>query len=92
MKGKSHIEIWSKSDEFDISEIETVENERDDFKILMLTDTQFWSNPKKNKEFYDEMDKLVEETEPDMFALPGYILSAMASRFIPFICLITADI
>ena len=40
LKGKEHIEIWTKSDKFDISKIETVEKNRDDFKILMLTDTQ----------------------------------------------------
>lgn len=81
LKGKEHIEIWSKSDKFDISKIETVDKTREDFKILMLTDTQLWSNPKKNKECYEEMDKLVEKTKPDMITLPGDVLSAMASRF-----------
>lgn len=59
LSGKKHIEIWSKSDEFDISKIETVSKDREDFKILMLTDTQLWSNPKKNKECYEQMDALV---------------------------------
>ncbi len=81
LKGKEHIEIWSKSDKFDISKIETVEKTRDDFKILMLTDTQLWANLGKNKECYDEMDKLVEKTKPDMITLPGDVLSAEASRF-----------
>ena len=61
LKGKEHIEIWSTSDKFDISKIETVEKNCDDFKILMLTDTQLWANLGKNKECYDEMDKLVDK-------------------------------
>lgn len=39
LTGKKHIEIWSKSDKFDISKIKTVAKEHNDFKILMLTDT-----------------------------------------------------
>ena len=81
LSGKKHIEIWSKSDEFDISKIETVNKERGDFKILMFTDTQLWTDLEKNGECYDEMDALVEKTQPDMIALPGDVLSAFASRF-----------
>lgn len=81
LAGKEHTEIWCKSDDFDISKIQTVEKERGDFKILMFTDTQLWSNLGKNKECYEQMDALVEKTKPDMIALPGDNLSAMASRF-----------
>ena len=81
LTGKKHTEIWSKSDSFDISKIQTVEKERNDFKILMFTDTQLWANLGKNKECYEQMDALVEKTKPDMIVLPGDNLSAMASRF-----------
>ena len=81
LTGKKHIEIWSKGQEFDISKIQTVQKDRSDFKILMFTDTQLWSNLGKNKECYDEMDALVEKTSPDLITLPGDVLSAMASRF-----------
>lgn len=81
LTGKEHTEIWNKSDRFDISKIQTVEKERTDFKILMFTDTQLWANLGKNKECYEQMDALVEKTKPDMIALTGDNLSAMASRF-----------
>ncbi len=81
LTGKKHIEIWSRDQAFDISKIETVAKEREDFKILMLTDTQLWSQPSVNKKCYDEMDALVEKTRPDLITLPGDVLSAFASRF-----------
>lgn len=81
LTGKKHNEVWAKSQEFDISKIQTVAKEREDFKILMLTDTQLWSDLGVNKKCYDEMDKLVAETSPDLIVLPGDVLSAFASRF-----------
>lgn len=47
----------------------------------MFTDTQLWSNLGKNKECYEQMDALVEKTQPDLITLPGDNLSAMSSRF-----------
>lgn len=81
LNGKKHIEIWSADQQFDIAEIQTIEKERTDFKILMFTDTQLWADLGKNKECYDQMDVLVEKTQPDLITLPGDLLSAMASRF-----------
>ena len=51
LMGEKHTEIWSADRQFDISEIQTVEKDREDFKILMFTDTQLWANLGKNKEF-----------------------------------------
>lgn len=81
LTGKNHIQIWSAGDEFDINKIKTVEKTDEDFKILMFTDTQLWSNPADNSKCYQEMDKLVELSEPDLIVLPGDNLSAFASRF-----------
>lgn len=81
LTGKKHIEIWSADQMFDISKIQTVEKDREDFKILMFTDTQLWANLGKNKECYEQMDALVEKTQPDLIVLPGDVLSAFASRF-----------
>lgn len=81
LTGEKHVEIWSAGDVFDLSEIQTVEKKREDFKILMFTDTQLWADLGKNKECYEQMDALVEKTNPDMIVLPGDNLSAMASRF-----------
>lgn len=39
LRGKKNTEIWSADNEFRISELQTVEKEREDFKILMFTDT-----------------------------------------------------
>lgn len=81
LPGKKHVEIWSRDSEFDISKIQTVEKNRDEFKILMFTDTQLWSDLGANGRCYDEMDALVEKTSPDLIVLPGDVLSAFASRF-----------
>lgn len=81
LTGKKHTEVWSADQAFDIAKIQTVEKNREDFKILMFTDTQLWANLGKNKECYEQMDALVEKTQPDLITLPGDVLSAMSSRF-----------
>ncbi|MGN0458643.1 MAG: metallophosphoesterase [Eubacterium sp.] len=81
LTGEKHTQIWSAGDEFDISKIQTVAKEREDFKILMFTDTQLWSDLGENKKCYEQMDALVEKTQPDLIVLPGDNLSALASRF-----------
>lgn len=81
LKGKKHVQVWSAGDAFDLSAVQTVEKDRNDFKILMFTDTQLWADLSKNKECYDQMDALVAQTDPDLIVLPGDNLSAMASRF-----------
>lgn len=81
LNGEKHIEIWSADKQFDISKIQTVDKTRNDFKILMFTDTQLWSDLSVNSKCYKEMDALVEKTNPDLIVLPGDNLSALASRF-----------
>lgn len=81
LTGKKHIEVWSADKEFDIKSLQTVEKSREDFKILMFTDTQLWSNLGDNKKCYEQMDELVEKTKPDLILLPGDNVSALASRF-----------
>lgn len=81
LTGEKHTEIWSADQDFDIAKIQTVEKVREDFKILMFTDTQLWAELGKNKECYEQMDALVEKTQPDLITLPGDVLSAMSSRF-----------
>ncbi|MGN0520722.1 MAG: metallophosphoesterase [Candidatus Fimenecus sp.] len=81
LTGKKHTQIWSAGDDFDISAIQTVEKTRADFKILLFTDTQLWSDLTENKKCYEQMDALVEQTKPDLIVLPGDNLSAFASRF-----------
>lgn len=81
LTGKKHTQIWSAGDTFDAQKIQTVSKDRTDFKILLFTDTQLWSDLGKNKECYAQMDALVEKTNPDLIVLPGDVLSAFASRF-----------
>lgn len=42
LTGKKHVQVWSAGDAFDLSTVQTVEKDRNDFKILMFTDTQLW--------------------------------------------------
>ncbi|MGN1201944.1 MAG: metallophosphoesterase, partial [Eubacterium sp.] len=81
LQGEQHTQIWSAGDEFDISKIQAVSKDREDFKILMFTDTQLWADLRENKKCYEQMDALVEKTQPDLIVLPGDNLSALASRF-----------
>lgn len=81
--GKKHIEVWSAGQEFDLSSIQTVEKTPgEDFKILLLTDTQLWMNPADNQACYDQIARLVEQTEPDMIATVGDNVSGVTSRFL----------
>lgn len=81
LTGEKHIEIWSADKEFDINAIQTVEKTADDFKILLFTDTQLWFDQGENNKCYEEMDKLVEKTEPDMIITLGDNVSAFEGRF-----------
>ncbi|MGN0539895.1 MAG: metallophosphoesterase [Candidatus Fimenecus sp.] len=81
LTGKKHTQIWSAGDTFDVAKIQTVSKDRADFKILMFTDTQLWSDLTENKKCYEQMDALVEQTQPDLIILPGDNISAFASRF-----------
>lgn len=81
LTGEKHVEIWGAGQAFDLGAVQTVEKTRTDFKILMLTDTQLWSNLSDNAACYAEMDALVEKTQPDLIVMPGDNVSAFASRF-----------
>lgn len=82
LTGKKHIEIWSQSDAFDIKNIQTVEKTDEDFKILLITDTQLWADPFDNKECLEQIKELVEKTKPDMIATVGDNVSGVTSRFL----------
>lgn len=83
LMGEKHTEVWAKSDEFDISTIQTVEKNPDkDFRILLITDSQLWMNPKDNKACYEQIKALVEKTQPDMLATVGDNVSGVTSRFL----------
>lgn len=81
LTGEKNTYEWSGDEQFDIAKISAVSKERDDFKILMLTDTQLWTKLSDNKRCYEQMNALVEKTQPDLITLPGDVLSAFASRF-----------
>lgn len=83
LMGKKHIEVWSAGQDFDLSSIQAVEKAPgEDFKILLLTDTQLWMNPADNQECYDQIARLVEKTGPDMMATVGDNVSGVTSRFL----------
>lgn len=81
LTGRKNTEVWSKDSQFDINNIQTVEKSGFEFNILMFTDTQLWSNLSDNKKCYEQMAKLVKNTNPDLIVLTGDNLSAFASRF-----------
>lgn len=83
LKGKSHTEIWSADDQFDISQISSVEKqEGEDFRILLLTDIQLWANPSVNKETYEDIKALINRTQPNMIVTMGDNVSGASTRFL----------
>lgn len=83
LMGEKHTEVWARSDKFDINEIQTVEKKPDeDFKILLITDSQLWMNPKDNEKCFAQIKALVEQTHPDMLATVGDNISGVTSRFL----------
>lgn len=51
-----------------------------DFKIMLFTDIQLWSNPSDNKKVFEMMDDLVEEENPDLIILPGDNVSGLTTK------------
>lgn len=83
LMGKKHVEVWSAGQEFNMSALKTVEKTPgEDFKILLLTDMQLWSNPADNKECLEQVGQLVEKTDPDMMATVGDNISGATTRFL----------
>ncbi len=63
-------EYWSEYDEFDVSKLDTIEVEGDEFRILQLTDLHYHL-PHKTKETDNIVTTLVEENDPDMIVITG---------------------
>lgn len=81
--GEKHVQVWSASDEFDISNVQTVEKQADKpFKIMLIADIQLWSNPADNKKAYEQVEKLVNKTNPDLILTLGDNVSGASSRFL----------
>ena len=73
-KGKNVVNEWNKTDSFSISQIATVEKQKDkDFVILNLADVQMCDLENFfNKEvIHKEISYLVEQTKPDLITLTG---------------------
>ncbi len=81
LTGWPNDQVWHGGDPFSLQAIQTVEKTGEDFRILLFTDTQLWSNLLDNKRCYGQMDELVQRTAPNLIVLPGDNLSAFASRF-----------
>lgn len=81
LTGKKNAQVWNADDKFDIETVQTVEKKNFEFKILLLSDTQLWTNLGDNKKCYNQIEKLVSKTQPDLIVLTGDNVSAFASRF-----------
>lgn len=72
LNGKAHTHVWSAGDEFNISNIQSVEKQADkEFKIMLVTDIQLWTNPVDNNKAYEQVKALVEKTNPDLIVTLG---------------------
>lgn len=83
LNGDKNSEIWAKSDLFDLNNIASVEKKSDEeFKILMITDTQLWLNPSDNKATYEQIEALVQQTKPNLIVTVGDNVSGPTSRYL----------
>ncbi|MCC8023241.1 MAG: metallophosphoesterase, partial [Clostridiales bacterium] len=83
LTGKKHVEIWSAGQIFDLAEIPTVEKrEGEAFRILQLSDIQTWSIASDNRAAYALIERLVEETRPDLIVTVGDNVSGATTRFL----------
>ena len=76
-KGKETMSLWSYLDKDDIDKTVKVEKGEGDYKILNLTDVQFSDGLDvfgKDKNVYQTIDKLVEQTQPDLITITGDIV------------------
>lgn len=82
LNGKAHTQVWSAGDEFYISKIQAVEKSADkEFKIMLVTDIQLWTNPVDNNKAYEQVKALVEKTNPDLIVTLGDNVSGVTERF-----------
>lgn len=83
LTGTKHTEIWSAGDEFNISDIQTVEKQAEKpFKIMLIADIQLWSNPWDNKKALEDVKTLVKKSQPDLIVTLGDNVSGATSRFL----------
>ena len=77
--GEKRVDVWGADSEFSIENVQSLEAGDEQFKILMFTDLQLWSNLGDNNETYDLMDELVARVQPDMIVLPGDNVSGLTT-------------
>ena len=63
-------DYWKMTDEFDLSALDTIEVEGEDFKILQLTDLHYYM-PHMTNETDNVVKTLVKENNPDMIVITG---------------------
>lgn len=74
------VDVWSATDEFVLSDIATVEKQKDKpFKIMLFTDVQLWSDFGANDKAFELMDRMVEEGKPDMIVTLGDNVSGIST-------------
>ena len=77
--GEKRVDVWGVDSEFSIENVQSLEAGDEQFKILMFTDLQLWSNLGDNNETFDLMDELVARVQPDMIVLPGDNVSGLTT-------------
>lgn len=78
-EGKKINNPWSADLEFDISKIATVEKKSHQFKIMLITDLQLWSNAADNAKALALVDRLVEKETPDLIVTLGDNISGLTT-------------
>lgn len=83
VRERKYLEEWSADAEFSLDYFPEVEKkEGEDFKILLFTDLQQWTDNVVNDSVFALMDELVEEAKPDMIVLLGDNVSGLFTDYL----------
>ncbi len=78
--GSHPVDIWAPSRTFDLAQTTVLDKQAGkDYKIVLMTDLQLWTDLSANAEVYALMDELVELERPDLIILPGDNVSGIAT-------------
>jgi len=69
LRGNPSLDMWSVSDTLSLEDIYTFDLNSDNFKVLLLSDIQIGS--RSEREVFDIIDTLVEDTNPDLIITLG---------------------
>lgn len=80
---RKYLEEWSEDVEFSLDYFPEVEKKSgEDFRIMLFTDLQLWSDEIVNRKVFELMGELVEEGDPNLIVLLGDNVSGLTTNYL----------